>query len=78
MKNIVLIGFKSCGKSTIAKNLAKQTGQKILDIDKIIEKGQGKCREIFRKDPKRFREIEKDVLGLVEELLKRRMLAGAK
>lgn len=38
MKKIILLGYMGCGKSTIAKLLAKSIGISCLDLDEIIEK----------------------------------------
>lgn len=38
MKKIILLGYMGCGKSTIAKTLAKINGQPFVDLDAYIEK----------------------------------------
>jgi shikimate kinase len=38
IKNIILIGFRGCGKSTIAKKLSQKTGYRFVDLDIEIEK----------------------------------------
>lgn len=49
-KNIVLIGMPSCGKTTVAKLLAKKTGKEVVDTDELIFKRQGlKPSEIIEK-----------------------------
>jgi len=42
MKNIVLIGMPSCGKSTVGVLLAKQLGYRFLDSDLLIQEREGK------------------------------------
>ena len=37
MKNIVLVGYMGCGKSTIAKKLSERLHKKHLDLDHLIE-----------------------------------------
>ncbi|MES2122660.1 MAG: shikimate kinase [Chlamydiota bacterium] len=36
--NIILFGFKSCGKTTIGKLLAERLGRPFIDNDQVIEK----------------------------------------
>ncbi len=36
--NIILFGFKSCGKTTTGKLLAKRLGRPFIDNDEVIEK----------------------------------------
>ena len=59
-QNIVLIGMPSCGKTTIAKELAKQLPYTIVDIDEMVEKQQGcTIAEIFAKHGETvFRDLE--------------------
>ena len=47
MKNIVLTGFMASGKSTIARELARITGFRLLDTDKMIEAAENmSCEEM--------------------------------
>ncbi len=61
MKNIVLTGFMASGKSTIARELARITGFRLLDTDKMIEAAENmSCEEIFGAHGEEyFRECEK-------------------
>lgn len=67
--NIILVGFKGCGKTTIGKELAKKMSKDFTDVDEIIEKKQGlSCREIYNKHGSEFfRKLEVEAL---EEVLK--------
>ncbi len=61
-KNIVLIGFMGCGKTTVGKELAKKLNFYFLDIDYMIQKEENKSIEkifeIFGEDY--FRALEKE------------------
>ena len=65
MENIILIGMPGCGKSTVGKRLAKQTGKKFVDADVAIEEKAGMTiPEIFEKSGESgFRQIETEVLA---------------
>jgi len=67
MKNIVLIGLPSAGKSTIGVILAKTLGMNFIDTDITIQENTGRLLQtIINEDgPERFLEIEeKSILGL--------------
>ena len=70
MENIVLIGMPGCGKSTVGRLLAEQTGKEFVDADKKIAQLAGKSiPEIFAQDGEEvFRSFETKAL---EELGKR-------
>jgi shikimate kinase len=59
-KNIVLIGFMGCGKSTVGRELHQRLGYRLMDIDQIIEETMGKkITEIFREEGENvFRDFE--------------------
>jgi shikimate kinase len=59
-KNIVLIGFMGCGKSTVGRELHQRLGYRLMDIDHIIEETMGKkISEIFREEGESaFRDFE--------------------
>jgi len=63
-KNIALIGFMGCGKSTIGPLLAQAIGWEFKDLDDIIEAETGrKIGEIFAEDGEEFfRDCESSAL----------------
>ena len=65
MENIALIGMAGCGKSTLGRLLAKETGKKFVDADAEIETLAGKSiPEIFAEDgEEEFRRLETEVLA---------------
>lgn len=68
--NILLFGFKGCGKTTLGKQTAARLGRSFLDTDLLLEKlywkqtGEKKSfREIFQTiGEERFRALESEVL----------------
>lgn len=64
MKNIILIGYMGCGKTTIGKSLAKICSANFLDTDEMIEEKQGRTiRAIFATDGEEaFRNMETSYL----------------
>ncbi|MFC1674483.1 shikimate kinase [Candidatus Omnitrophota bacterium] len=63
-KNVYLVGFMGTGKSCVGRELAKQKKMRFLDLDQLIERGEGKSiSEIFaqRGEPY-FRSQEKLLL----------------
>ena len=64
MENIALVGMAGCGKSTIGRQLARETGKKFVDADAEVEKLAGKSiPEIFAQDgEEEFRRLETEVL----------------
>lgn len=69
-KNVIFIGFMGCGKSTIAKALAKALGAEFIDTDKLIKQRVGKdISEIFAEFGEDFfrneeRKIASEILQL--------------
>ena len=63
--NIVLIGFRGTGKSTVGKLLAKHLKRDFIDSDKYIESSTGKAiKSIFEDDGEEgFRKIEADTIA---------------
>ncbi len=63
--NIVLIGFRGTGKSTVGKLLANRLERAFIDSDKYVEDSTGKTiKHIFEEDGEEgFRKIEADVIA---------------
>lgn len=69
--NLILYGFKSCGKTTLGQNLAKSMNRVFYDTDKLAESlykittGEGLfVREIFKsKGEAYFRKLESQALS---------------
>ena len=64
-KNIILVGFMGCGKSTIARVISKQLNYPLLDTDAIITKTAGtSIPEIFKLHGEdHFRDLETKCLA---------------
>lgn len=64
MKNIILIGYMGCGKTTVGKNIAKLTKHIFTDTDELIVAQQNRSiSDIFEKDGEdAFREMETALL----------------
>ena len=75
MKNIILIGMKACGKSTVGKLLAQKLRLEFVELDQEVEKAHlmdKKEKLTFRKIFKKhgadyFRALEKKVLKTIVE-----------
>ncbi len=62
--NIVLTGFMGTGKSSVARELSRLLGMKLVDVDEEIERSEKmRISEIFEKfgEP-RFRDIETETI----------------
>lgn len=68
-KNIFLIGFMGCGKSTIARLFAEQTGAKLIEMDETIEAEAGmSINQIFEQyGETHFRDLESQLLSRIAE-----------
>jgi shikimate kinase len=64
MNNIILIGFMGSGKTSIGRELAKKTGLKYVDLDRMIVKRSGMpIKRIFaRFGEEVFRDLEAQVV----------------
>lgn len=62
-KNLVLVGLRGTGKSTVARLVARQLGWESADVDPVIEARAGKSiRAIFDEDGESaFRKLEAEV-----------------
>ena len=58
--HIILIGYMGVGKTTIAKELSKQTNRNVVDMDQWIEEREGRTiNDIFEKEGELyFRDLE--------------------
>ena len=63
--NVVLIGFRGSGKTTIGKALSERLGREFIDCDAWIEKHTGLTfKEIFEKHGEsHFRTLESQAIG---------------
>lgn len=66
-KTVFLIGFPGCGKTTLGRELARQTGWPLIDLDEWIERQQGKSiKQLYGEmGEERFREVEREALQQV-------------
>src|SRR5574341_1520015 len=69
-RQVFLLGFMGCGKTTVGKLLSQRLGWSFLDVDEEIERRQGRTiRQIFEQDGEPyFRQVESELL---EETLAR-------
>ena len=77
-KNIVLIGFMGCGKSTVGRELHHRLGYPLVDMDHVIEQRAGKSiAAIFAGDGEAaFRDMETALLGeMVDPAAPRRIIS---
>jgi shikimate kinase len=63
-KQIYLVGFMGSGKTSVGKHLSQQLGWPFIDLDAVIEVGQGvSIREIFERSGEAFfRQLEQAAL----------------
>lgn len=64
MKNIILIGFMGCGKTSVGKRLAQALSWEFLDTDELVEaKEERSISDIFATDGETaFRQMETECL----------------
>ena len=63
-RRIVIVGFMGCGKTTVSTALARRLGCKMIDLDSLITKSEGRSpAEIIQQDGEEaFRAIERRAL----------------
>lgn len=68
-RNIFLIGFMGCGKSTMARLLSAHLGKELVEMDETIEKKQQQSiTEIFaQKGESYFRDLESQLIVQITE-----------
>lgn len=68
-KNIFLIGFMGCGKSTISHLVAERTGAKLIEMDETIEAEAGmSINQIFEQyGEQHFRDLESQLIVRIAE-----------
>lgn len=76
--NIVLIGFRGTGKTSVGKGLAEKLGLGFIDADDIIEERSGTTiKKIFQtQGESAFRLIESDVINELSKLDSKIIAAG--
>lgn len=67
VRNVILIGYRGCGKTAVGQALAKQLGWRFLDTDTLITTAAGcTIQQIFATwGEARFRQIEREQIGTV-------------
>ena len=68
-KNIILIGFMGCGKTTVGKKIARQLSRQFIDTVKYIEKSQERTiSTIFAEEGEAaFRQMEQDAAAALAQ-----------
>ena len=68
-QHLYLIGYRGCGKTTVARRLALLNKQTWIDADEELERRAGKTiREIFAESgEKHFRDLESQLLASLAE-----------
>ncbi len=64
IRNIILVGFMGAGKSSVGRELARLTGLRLVDLDRLIVDRQGRpIKEVFAEEGEEsFRGYETEAL----------------
>ncbi len=76
--NIVLIGFRGTGKSTVGKLLANRLKRDFVDTDEYIESATGKTiKDIFEEEGEEgFRKTEAETIAKLSKMKNKIISAG--
>jgi shikimate kinase len=76
--NVVLVGFRASGKSSVGRELAARLGREFVDCDEFVEKkAQFSIREIFeRHGESHFRTLESQAVAELSKLDGRVLATG--
>ncbi len=66
-RNVILIGYRGCGKSSVGRTLAARLDWRVVDTDERLEAAAGRViRDIFAQDGEpAFRHLETEVIQTV-------------
>ncbi len=66
--NIILIGYRGSGKSTVGRSLASRMRRRFVDTDDLIESKEGQISDIVKsRGWDHFRAIEKRIVGEISQ-----------
>ncbi len=76
--NLILIGFRGAGKTTVGKILARRTGREFIDTDELIERRIGLTIQeiVAQKGWTFFRDLERKVISEVAHTDSKIIAAG--
>jgi shikimate kinase len=64
VRNVILIGSRGCGKTSVGRDVAARLGWAFVDTDERIEAGGRSIRQIFEQDGEPFfRQLEEQVIA---------------
>jgi shikimate kinase len=77
-RNVILIGYRGCGKTCVGRAVARRLRWDFLDVDELIEATAGRCiREIFAQQGEaHFRSLERRAIALLSATDKRVIAVG--